>query len=339
MFPQLPTPAKAGAQLRRSWLQCAASEVSTPGNWAPAFAGEALFLVLCLLACLAAITPATAQDTGRFVTIDAAPSVNITPPRVTIWLPPGYDAGKRRYGVVYMHDGQNLFVRKRSNFDKVWAADKAVLRLVAAGKIAPVIIVGVDQPGEARYRQYFPQRLYAAASPKLRAEIDQSAKGPLTGDAYLRFLADELKPLIDRSYRTRRDAAHTAVVGSSMGGLMSCYAFIERPRVFGRAGCVSTHWPLTFALQLVPGDERPALWQGYLTQHLGKPDGRRLWMDHGDKTLDAAYPPFQALLDRDIAGLGWTKGRDFESRAYPGAEHEENAWAARLDAVFGWLLR
>ncbi|PTS84623.1 hypothetical protein DBR17_07690, partial [Sphingomonas sp. HMWF008] len=104
-----------------------------------------MFFVLCLLALLIPFR-ATAQDAGRFVTIDAAPSVNITPPRVTIWLPPGYDAGKRRYGVVYMHDGQNLFDRKRSNFDKVWAADKAVLRLVAAGKIAPVIIVGVDQP-------------------------------------------------------------------------------------------------------------------------------------------------------------------------------------------------
>ncbi len=338
MFCPLPSAAKAGAQFSGVDASGVALRKQGLRNWAPAFAGEAVFFVLCLLALLIPFR-ATAQDAGRFVTIDAAPSVNITPPRVTIWLPPGYDAGKRRYGVIYMHDGQNLFDRKRSNFDKVWAADKAVLRLVAAGKIAPVIIVGVDQPGAARYRQYFPQRLYADASPKLRAEIDQSAKGLLIGDAYLRFLADELKPMIDRTYRTCRDAAHTAVVGSSMGGLMSCYAFIERPKVFGRAGCVSTHWPLTFALQLVPGDERPALWKAYLTQKLGKPAGRRLWMDHGDKTLDAAYPPFQALIDQDVASLGWKKGRDFESRAYPGAEHEENAWAARLDAVFGWLLR
>jgi len=297
------------------------------------------FVLAAIAAFFVAVALASAQDAGRFVTIDAAASVNIVPPRVTIWLPPGYDAGKRRYGVVYMHDGQNLFDRKRSNFDKVWAADASVLRMVAARKIAPVIIVGIDQPGDARYRQYFPQSLYAGASPKLRADIETSAKGPLTGDAYLRFLTDELKPMVDRDYRTRPDAAHTAVVGSSMGGLMSCYAFIERPKVFGRAGCVSTHWPLTFALTLLPGDERPALWKAYLTQHLGKPSGRRLWMDHGDKTLDAAYPPFQALVDADIAALGWTKGRDFESRAYPGAAHEENAWAARLDAIFGWLLK
>ena len=338
MLRPLPSPAKVGAQSPGVAAAGVALRKHSPCNWAPAFAGEALLLVLCLLALLIPL-PAAAQDAGRFVTIDAAPSVNIVPPLVTIWLPPGYDAGKRRYGVVYMHDGQNLFDRKRSGVDKVWAADTAVLRLVAAGKIAPVIIVGIDEPGPARYRQYFPQALYANAPPAVRSDIESNAKGPLTGDAYLRFLTEELKPLIDRTYRTRRDAAHTAVVGSSMGGLMSCYAFIERPKVFGRAGCVSTHWPLTFGLMLLPGDERPALWKAYLAQHLGKPSGRRLRMDHGDKTLDAAYPAWQPLIDEDVAALGWKKGRDFESRVYLGAAHEENAWAARLDEIFGWLLR
>lgn len=296
-------------------------------------------LIAALVAMFVAAAPATAQDAGRFVTIDAAPTANIVPPRVTIWLPPGYDAGKRRYGVVYMHDGQNVFDPKRSGYNKVWAADKSVLRLVAAHRIAPVIIVAVDHPGAARYRQYFPQRLYAMASPATQADIAKEAKGPLTGDAYLHFLTDDLKPLIDRTYRTRPDAAHTAVIGSSMGGLISCYAFIERGDVFGRAGCVSTHWPLTFGLTIVPGDDRPALWQAYLAQHLGKPAGRRLWMDHGDKTLDAAYPAWQPLIDADLTALGWRRGRDFESRTYPGAAHEENAWAARMDDILGWLLR
>lgn len=297
--------------------------------------------LLALLGMIAAVLgqPAAARDRGRFEEIAALPSTNIAPPRITIWLPPGYDAGTRRYGVVYMHDGQNLFDPKRSNYHKVWAADTAVLRLVAARRIAPVILVGIDQPGAARFRQYFPQALYGAASPALRAQIDRAAGGPLLGDAYLRFLTEELKPLIDRRYRTRPDAAHTAIVGSSMGGLISCYAFVERPDVFGRAGCVSTHWPLGASLTILPEDERPALWKSYLDRKLGQPGGRRLWMDHGDKTLDAAYPPWQRLIDADIAALGWRRGRDFESRAYPGAEHEENAWAARLEDVLGWLLR
>lgn len=290
-----------------------------------------------LLALLSWLLVAAAPDEGRFVEFDA-PSSNVAPTHITVWLPPGYDAGKRRYPVVYMHDGQNLFFRKRSNFDKVWAADKSALRLIAAKKVAPFIIVGIDQPGVARYRQYFPQRLRADAPPAVGKAIDRAAGGPLTGDGYLRFLTEELKPRVDREYRTLPDPRHTAVVGSSMGGLISCYAIIERPDIFGGGGCVSTHWPLAEPKEFGV-EEVSALWSRYLDAKLGKPAGRRIWMDHGDKTLDAFYPPYQARITADFKRLGWREGRDFVARAYPGAEHEENAWAARMDDIFGWLMR
>ena len=236
-----------------------------------------------------------------------------------------------------MHDGQNLFFPERSNFNKVWAADAAARRVVAAGT-PPFIIVGIDQPGAARYRQYFPQALYAAASPALQAKFDRLAKGPITGDAYLVFLTDDLKPLIDRTYRTRPDPAHTAIIGSSMGGLISCYAFVARPDVFGRAACVSTHWPLADPADVGPfSPELAGLWQHYLATHLGAPARRLLWMDHGTATLDANYAPWQAAIDADLTGLGWVRDRDFVSRSYEGAAHEENAWAARLDDIFAWL--
>lgn len=301
--------------------------------------GRLIAALLFVLGWAAAVPAATSSETGRFVEIAAVPSVNISPPHVVVWLPPGYDSTRRRYGVVYMHDGQNLFFRERSNFDKIWAADASALRLIKAKRTAPFIIVGIDQPGEARYRQYFPQALYRRASPALREEIDRLARGPLTGDAYLRFITEELKPMIDRDYRTRSDADHTAIVGSSMGGLISCYAFTRLPKVFGSAGCVSTHWPLGDPANVGPfSDAASALWRDEFTQRLGKPRGRRLWMDHGTETLDAAYPPYQAKIDATLVGLKWRQGRDFESRAYPGAAHEENAWAARMDDIFGWLL-
>lgn len=294
--------------------------------------------ILASIAFLVA-TPALAQPTGRFVEIAAVPTTRIAPPHVVVWLPPGYDTGRGRYPVVYMHDGQNLFFPARSNFNKVWAADKSALRLIAAHRVAPFIIVGIDQPGAARYRQYFPQAIYEAAPANVRAVFDANAHGPITGDAYLAFLVEDLKPLIDRTYRTRPDAAHTAIVGSSMGGLISCYAFTRYPRVFGRAGCVSTHWLLSMPNELPPGADVIGLWTAYLRAQLGRPGGRRLWMDHGTETLDANYAPWQQAIDAQVAALGWRKGRDFESRVYPGAAHEENAWAARLDDIFGWLLR
>jgi len=281
-----------------------------------------------------------AADTGRFVEIAAVPSKTIAPPHVTIWLPPGYGTRAARYSVVYMHDGQNLFDPKRSNFNKVWAADKSALRLIAAGRVKPFIIVGIDQPGAARYRQYFPAALYAEGGAELRASIDAMAKGPLTGDAYLRFLVSDLKPMIDRDYRTRKGPHDTAIIGSSMGGLISCYAFMQYPKVFGRAGCVSAHTPL-----VDPGNvgsfrqDVADAWRGYLTKHLGKPAGRGLWMDHGTETLDAFYAPYQSRIDAQILAAGWRKGVDFETRVYNGAAHEENAWAARMDDIFAWLLR
>ena len=302
--------------------------------WALGFAAGALAFFA-----MPAIAQSAARPTGRFVDLSAVATTNIVPPHVTIWLPPGYDSSKRRYGVVYMNDGQNVLFPERSGFHKVWAADKAVLGLIAQRRIAPVIIVAVDHPGEARYRQYFPQELYAMAAPDLRTQFDRLAKGPIIGDAYLKFLAHDLKPLIDHRFRTRSDASHTAIVGSSMGGLISCYAFVEYPRVFGRAACVSTHWPLADPADVGPFKTQVAdLWSTYLARHLGKPDGRRLWMDHGSETLDAAYAPWQAAIDRDVEAGGWKRGRDFVSREYKGAAHEENAWAARLPDMLAWLL-
>jgi predicted alpha/beta superfamily hydrolase len=288
-----------------------------------------------LLCAMALAAPAHARDPGRFVEIATFPSRNIDPVHVVVWLPPGYDASRKRYGVVYMHDGQNLFFRARSNFDKVWAADAAM-----RAQPSPWIIVGIDQPGSARFRQYAPQAIVARASPAFRAKIDRLAGGPLTGDAYLRFLVDELKPAIDRDFRTRADAAHTAIVGSSMGGLISCYAVARVPTVFGRGACVSTHWPLADPADVGPfNDEVLALWSDFLRTTLGPPRGRRLWLDHGTATLDAAYAPYQRGIDAQLQKLGWRRGRDFESRVFDGAAHEENAWAARLPAIFGWLLR
>ncbi|WP_300973842.1 alpha/beta hydrolase-fold protein [Sphingomonas sp. LHG3406-1] len=293
-----------------------------------------LLAIAALLFALAA--PASAQ--GRFVEFDQPADIGQV--HVTVWLPPGYDRDtKRRYPVLYMHDGQNVFFPKRSNFNKVWAADKAALKLIESRKVAPFMIVAVDHPGATRYLRYFPTRVVSGA---FRQGIEGFAKGKLAGDDYLTFLAGTLKPEIDKRYRTRSQPRYTAVAGSSMGGLISLYALTERADVFGKAAAVSTHSPL-----IDPGllGQQPAMaegvksdWRRYLSTRLGAPQGRRLWMDHGTETLDANYAPYQAVLDEGVAAAGWTRGTDFESRVYKGTAHEENAWAARLPEVLGWLL-
>ena len=298
-------------------------------------------LILLLAALLGAgAGAARAAPAGQFVELPRVASKNLPEPaHVTIWLPPGYAKGKARYPVIYMHDGQNLFFPKLSGYNKVWAADKAMLKLIAGGETKGAIIVGVWHQ-QARAAQYFPQAIYATLPAGLRAEADRFAGRPVYSDGYLRFLVEELKPLIDRRYRTLKDAPNTMVAGSSMGGLISLAAIARYPQVFGAAACVSTHWPLVAPDRA--GVETPGLgaaWDRFLTEKLGPPDGRRIWFDHGDQTLDQYYGPWQSRADARLIALGWRPGEDFETKVYPGTAHEENAWADRLPEIFAWLLK
>jgi enterochelin esterase-like enzyme len=297
-------------------------------------------LLLALLALMTAAPAIAKTDAGRFVEVERMAAAGLPDQRLTIWLPPGYDSAKRRYPVLYMHDGHNLFDPAKSNFNKVWAADKAMLAVMASGKVEPHIIVGIWAPGEARYRQYLPMGAYRLASPELRSQMDKIAGGPIISDAYLAWLAGPLKAWVDGQFRTKRGPRDTAIAGSSMGGLMSCWAFAQRPDVYGKAACISTHWPL-----FIPGEgeaadpARLALNRAWFVDKLGSAKGRRLWLDIGTGTLDAHYPPYQADVSAAIKAKGWREGLDWQGKVYQGAEHEENAWARRLPEVFGWLLR
>jgi enterochelin esterase-like enzyme len=299
----------------------------------------ALF-ALALAPALRAEDALRVQDSGRLLQYERIAAAGLPDQRLTIWLPPGYDAGARRYPVLYMHDGHNLFDRRLSNFDKIWAADRAMLAVSASGAVEPHIIIGIWAPGADRFRQYLPRDIHDAASPGLRARMDAAASGPILSDAYLAWIAGPLKTWVDTRFRTRPGRDDTAIMGSSMGGLMSCYAFLNRPDIFGRAACISSHWPAIDPRAVQGGDpELIGLWDRWFAEKLGAPNGRRLWFDHGTATLDAFYAPYQQAVDARIAASGWQKGQDWESRVYEGAEHEENAWAARLPEIMGWLLR
>ena len=151
-------------------------------------------------------------------------------------------------------------------------------------------------------------------------------RAALASDEYLRFLVEELKPFVDARYRTLPGRDDTVVMGSSMGGLISLYALAKYPDVFGGAGAVSTHWPA--------GDGAMVDW---LAAHL--PAGtHRIWFDHGTETLDAGYALYQLRMDAAMQAAGWMRGRDWESRVYEGAAHDEKSWRARVDQPLRFLL-
>lgn len=268
----------------------------------------------------------------------ALPAMN-----VTVWLPPGYDAAEaRRYPVLYMWDGQNLFDPAKTHYSKAWMVQDVLGGMVAAGAAEPHIVVGVGSPpGADRYRVYLATPLYhgMAGDPGLQANM-RMAGGIPAGESMLAWTADVLKARVDREFRTKPGPGDTTIVGASMGGLMACYAAVERPEVFGRAGCVSAHFALAdpeLAKQHAPAIEKA--WTDYLAARLGPPNGRRVWMDHGTATLDAYYAPWQRAVARDFASHGWREGEDYTARVYEGAEHDENFWRQRMPEMLAWLWR
>ncbi len=176
---------------------------------------------------------------------------------------------------------------------------------------------------------------------KLRARTEMEHGGPALSDGYLRFLVNELKPMIDRDYRTRLDKGSTYIMGASMGGLISLYGICEYPHVFGAAGCLSTHWPLLSAAESYSKPDLETMIQAfatYLKRKLPKPGQNKIWMDHGTINLDSFYQPYQVAMDQVFNEQGWQQGKDLESRVYEGADHNEASWRVRLHEPLKFLM-
>jgi predicted alpha/beta superfamily hydrolase len=198
---------------------------------------------------------------------------------------------------------------------------------MAAGVTVGAIAVGVWHSPQRRL-DYMPQKpLMTEQGRPLFEQFVQAQGGSPKSDRYLRFMVEELKPFIDATYRTLPDRAHTAVLGSSMGGLISLYALAEYPSVFGRAGCVSTHWPIGGSL---PVD--------YSANVLPRPGDHRIYFDYGTETIDADYEPYQLRMDALMQAAGYERGADWITRKFEGAEHSERAWRARVDVPLRFLL-
>jgi enterochelin esterase-like enzyme len=297
--------------------------------------------VTAALVWLGAVPAALAQ--GHLVQIEPMAGEGLLPRQITVWLPPGYDDGQARYPVLYMHDGQNLFDDSSAGSKGEWGVDEAVARLAAEGRIRPAIVVGVWSTAE-RARDYAPAKPIADLPPPWRERLAQAyGDGAINSDAYVRFLVEQVKPLIDETFRTLPGREDTFIGGSSMGGLISLYALTEHPEVFGGAAAISTHWPLfaDWPVTRRPEDEVAAvsaMWTRWLEKALPDSASHRIYFDHGTETLDVNYAPYQQAVDKVAMAQGYVSGCNLESRVFEGAAHDEPAWRARLDAPLIFLL-
>ncbi len=233
---------------------------------------------------------------------------------LAIYLPPEYRRSMtERYPVLYMHDGQNLFDAATSFLGVEWQADEHAERLIRAGRIEPIIIVGIYNTPD-RMHEYTPQ-----------ADVQRDAGG--RGRQYARFLVEEVKPFIDKTYRTIPDRAHTTVAGSSLGGLISLYLAREHREVFSQCGVVSPALMWADAAMLAEIEAAPDSLRGV-----------RFWLDMGTDegrqigTFSRAIE-LTRRLERAFLTAGFITGRDYYYAEIYQGQHNEAAWADRFDRM------
>lgn len=276
-------------------------------------------LLRSLLACalLLAAPASPAADPPRQSTANA--NVRVLAPMaidglgrqrtVRLYLPPGYAAADKRYPVIYLHDGQNLFDDATSYVGE-WGVDETLDALAAEG--LEFIAVGIDHGVDKRINELTPW-------PPL-----DPAYGPAEGIAYLEFVAKTVKPFVDANYRTLPGRDHTAIGGSSMGGLMSHYAIHKYPQLFGKA--------IVFS---------PAYWvSGELAYDytLGRclPAGTRYYAVTGSKEGDQALEGLKRMAG--VLEGNASPGVAVRSEVRDGAEHNETFWKAEFPAAMRWLF-
>jgi predicted alpha/beta superfamily hydrolase len=230
-----------------------------------------------------------------------------------VYLPPMYEAeGERRFPVLYMQDGQNLFDPETSFIQgNYWRMGETADTLTEAGAIEPLIIVGIYNSGVKRIDEYTP--------------VEDKRLGGGQADAYGRMLVQELRPYIDAQYRTLPGAGNCGMGGSSLGGLVTLYLGLRYPTVFSRLAVMSPSvwWRNRTILKTVAA--------------LTKKPELRIWLDIGTKESTRAVPDARALRD-GLIEKGWRLEVDLAYFEAEGAEHTESAWAERVAPMLRFLF-
>ncbi|MGZ3812863.1 MAG: alpha/beta hydrolase [Mucilaginibacter sp.] len=224
--------------------------------------------------------------------------------RVWIYLPAGYGSSRKNYPVIYMHDGQNLFDEFTSGYGE-WGIDELMDKLPEKDQC---IIVGIDHGGEYRITEYDPY---------------DSKYGKGRGDDYVDFLAKTLKPYVDKHYRTKVGAKYTTVAGSSMGGLISIYAILKYPQIFGNAGIFS-----------------PAFWIApdlyKYAQQTNIKSHSKFYFVCGDAESDSMVADMEKMVSLIRSkGIG---AKNTPEVIIKGAKHNEKQWNGDFPDFYSWLF-
>ena len=225
---------------------------------------------------------------------------------IDVWLPPDYEKNTRkRYPVLYMEDGQNLFDPATSAFGNDWQIDETCDSLIRAGIIKPLIVVGIYNT-KNRMSEYTPGK---------------------EGSAYMKFVTDVVKPLIDQNYRSKRNRKFTFAGGSSAGGTITFMLVWNNPGIFSKAFCLSP----AFKIQNIDVVKD-------VTGYSGKKKDITLYIDNGGKGLEQQLQPGIDEMMKALDEKGYIRTKDYFWVSAPEAEHNESAWAKRMPDALKLLL-
>ena len=234
---------------------------------------------------------------------------------VIVYVPPGYDEEpERKYPVLYLHDGQNLFDGRTSFVkDRTWQVREHADAAIEAGEVEPLVIVGIYNTGDRRLSEYTHEYNWQM--------------GGGQADAYGQLVTRELLPWIANQYRVRQDRQNTGLGGSSLGGLVSLYLGLRYPAVFGKLAVLS-----------------PSVWWnhksilGYLNEHAPQMWERpRVWLDVGDNEGQKAVRDVEHLARR-LKANGWKPGETMHFDKVHGGTHDEASWASRVRPMLRFLF-
>jgi len=237
---------------------------------------------------------------------------------VLVYLPRGYSRfSRRRYPVLYLQDGQNVFDAATSFAGVEWGVDETAQRLIRRNLIEPLIIVAVANMTDDRIHEYAPTPGVIDSKAKRKKHSKGLAR------KYGRFLTEELRPYIDKKYRTKPEAEFTGLGGSSLGALLTLSVGLWFPNVFTRLIVMS-----------------PSIWWDdcviyKMVEELDKKLPLKIWLDTG--TREPGWERARTLLDRLIE-KGWRLGEDLIYAEIEGGDHSEGAWAARVDPALRFLF-
>lgn len=228
--------------------------------------------------------------------------------RIWIYYPPDYEASRKNYPVLYMHDGQNLFDQQTS-YAGEWEVDETLNELFELGYEVP-IVVGVDNGGVNRTEEYTPWVNPGYSSGN--------------GEAYMQFIVETLKPYIDANFRTLPDRENTGIMGSSLGGLISHFGVFQHTEVFGKAGLFSPSYWFSDSVWAFTASAQAGHWLR-VYQMCGSAEGSNTDVN------------MLRMSDSLIAiGLPET---NIKNVVIPGGQHNEALWRGQFRAAYLWLFQ